>query len=279
MSRYTTHNGQPFSGQLLKIKIQSCHFDSKTEWGSGEEQIIEISLDGTVRLAQKGQANNDARKYSLSRESTIRIFEAFSEVFGKYVQVRFRPVTGYWKVRLLGEENEVFLYRGVDGEDYTYKGEELTDILRNEIGINDLFAFSSKPNMQSGIASIDIQYNSITDSISEHLTIDGMDGSIAYNRSMSREKNIMLRYDMPNEVAQFLDKLAAKAIFVKIPDAYKIDSKESYQIFLKCNDGTTMTRTGSFSLECLPSDWNEFTDSLKRILEREDFGRLFGKRW
>lgn len=122
MSRYTTHNGQPFSGQLLKIKIQSCHFDSKTEWGSGEEQIIEISLDGTVRLAQKGQADNDARKYSLSRESTIRIFEAFSEVFGKYVQVRFRPVTGYWKVRLLGEENEVFLYRGVDGEDYTYKG-------------------------------------------------------------------------------------------------------------------------------------------------------------
>lgn len=130
MSRYITHNGQPFSGQLLKIKIQSCHFDSKTKGSSGEEQIIEISLDGTVRLAQKEHADNDARKYNLSRESTIRIFEAFSEVFGKYVRVWFRPVTGYWKVRLLGEGNEVFLYRGGDGEDYIYKGEELTDILR-----------------------------------------------------------------------------------------------------------------------------------------------------
>lgn len=156
MGTYITHEGLPFHGNLKKIRIRSCRATDPSLPGFDEEQLLEITQNGEVKLTQKTPTGTEKTKTRISQADADHIFAAFSEVFASYRRERIPSVSGHWRVRLLTDDNEVYFYHGANGQDYRYHDESLTDILRQRTGMPGLFGLSVKAETKSKVKSIEI---------------------------------------------------------------------------------------------------------------------------
>jgi len=156
MGTYITHEGLPFHGNLKKIRIRSCRATDPSLPGFDEEQLLEITQNGEVKLTQKTPTGTEKTKTRISQADADHIFAAFSEVFASYRRERIPSVSGHWRVRLLTDDNEVYFYHGANGQDYRYHDESLTDILRQRTGMPGLFGLSVKAETKSKVNSIEI---------------------------------------------------------------------------------------------------------------------------
>lgn len=120
MGTYITHEGLPFHGNLKKIRIRSCRATDPSLPGFDEEQLLEITQNGEVKLTQKTPTGTEKTKTRISQADADHIFAAFSEVFASYRRERIPSVSGHWRVRLLTDDNEVYFYHGANGQDYRY---------------------------------------------------------------------------------------------------------------------------------------------------------------
>lgn len=156
MGTYITHEGLPFHGNLKKIRIRSYRATDPSMPGFDEEQLLEITRDGTVKLTQKTPSGTEKVKTRISQADAAYIFAAFSEVFASYRREHIPSLSGHWRVRLLTDNNEVYFYHGANGQDYRYHDESLTDILRQRTGMQKLFGLSVKAETKSKVESIEI---------------------------------------------------------------------------------------------------------------------------
>lgn len=156
MGTYITHEGLPFHGGLKKIRIRSYRATDPSMPGFDEEQLLEITRDGTVKLTQKTPSGTEKVKTRISQADAAYIFAAFSEVFASYRREHIPSLSGHWRVRLLTDNNEVYFYHGANGQDYRYHDESLTDILRQRTGMQKLFGLSVKAETKSKVESIEI---------------------------------------------------------------------------------------------------------------------------
>lgn len=62
MGRYITHEGLPFYGTLEKIRIRSCRATDPSLPGFNEEQLLEITRDGEVKLTQKAPSGTEKKQ-------------------------------------------------------------------------------------------------------------------------------------------------------------------------------------------------------------------------
>lgn len=107
MGRYITHEGLPFYGTLEKIRIRSCRATDPSLPGFNEEQLLEITRDGEVKLTQKAPSGTEKNKIHISQADADSVFAAFSETFASYRKERIPSISGHWRVRLLTDDNEV----------------------------------------------------------------------------------------------------------------------------------------------------------------------------
>ena len=117
MGTYITHEGLPFHGPLKKIRIRSYRATDPSMPGFDEEQLLEITRDGTVKLTQKTPSGTEKVKTRISQADAAYIFAAFSEVFASYRREHIPSLSGHWRVRLLTDNNEVYFYHGANGQD------------------------------------------------------------------------------------------------------------------------------------------------------------------
>lgn len=88
MGRYITHEGLPFYGTLEKIRIRSCRATDPSLPGFNEEQLLEITRDGEVKLTQKAPSGTEKNKIHISQADADSVFAAFSETFASYRKER-----------------------------------------------------------------------------------------------------------------------------------------------------------------------------------------------
>lgn len=260
-----------------------------------EEQLIEIRSDGEVRFTFENAKGKDRISTRIPEEDAQYIFAAFKTVFSDYEKDKTPSVTGYWKVRLLAENDEVFFYTGADGRDFVYDSKPLSDILREKTGIKDLFALNAKVDTKSKIASIDIafeqtapdevkekyanEYGIKVEDTTERLIISATEGSITYNRRIANRGRTSLRYELREEVAALLDKFDGAEPLemplgnpsVAVPD----DIQKTYTITVTYDDGDTTVRTGTFDKCGVPRNWEDFINALKDFFQNESLGILF----
>lgn len=219
MGTYITHEGLPFHGPLKKIRIRSCRATDPSLPGFDEEQLLEITRDGTVKLTQKTPSGTEKAKTRISQADTDFVFAAFSEVFASYRKERIPSVSGHWRVRLLTDDNEVYFYHGANGQEYRYHDEPLTDILRQRTGMPGLFGLSVKTETKSKVKSIEISLEqTAADKVKDryanecgiciHDTNEWLlvssEGTITYNRRIARVGRVSLQYELKDKVAEFL---------------------------------------------------------------------------
>lgn len=297
MGTYITHEGLPFHGGLKKIRIRSCRATDPSLPGFDEEQLLEITPDGTAMLTQKAPSGTKKTKTHIPQADTDYIFAAFSEVFASYRRERIPSVSGHWRVRLLTDDNEVYFYHGANGQDYRYHDESLTDILRQRTGMPGLFGLSVKAETKSKVKSIEIsleqtaadevkdryanEYGICIHDTNEWLLISSQ-GSITYNRRVANMGRVSLQCELKDKVAEYLKLYEDQDVFsrpkVNPADAVQDDVRKTYRIVVTRDSGDTSVLEGSFDKDGLPDNWADFVGRLTDFFQGQSLGMLFDSR-
>lgn len=297
MGRYITHEGLPFYGTLEKIRIRSCRATDPSLLGFNEEQLLEITRDGEVKLTQKAPSGTEKNKIHISQADADSVFAAFSETFASYRKERIPSISGHWRVRLLTDDNEVYFYHGANGQDYRYHDESLTDILRQRTGMPGLFGLSVKTETKSKVKSIEIsleqtatnevkdkyasEYGICIHDTNEWLLISS-EGTLTYNRRIANIGRISLQYELKDKVTEFLKLYEGRNVFSRpkghSPDTVQDEIRKTYKMVVTRDDGDTSVLEGSFDKNGLPGDWADFVGRLTDFFQDQSLGILFDSR-
>lgn len=297
MGKYITHEGLPFYGTLEKIRIRSCRATDPSLPGFNEEQLLEITRDGEVKLTQKAPSGTEKNKIHISQADADSVFAAFSETFASYRKERIPSISGHWRVRLLTDDNEVYFYHGANGQDYRYHDESLTDILRQRTGMPGLFGLSVKTETKSKVKSIEIsleqtatnevkdkyasEYGICIHDTNEWLLISS-EGTLTYNRRIANIGRISLQYELKDKVTEFLKLYEGRNVFSRpkghSPDTVQDEIRKTYKMVVTRDDGDTSVLEGSFDKNGLPGDWADFVGRLTDFFQDQSLGILFDSR-
>lgn len=297
MGRYITHEGLPFYGTPEKIRIRSCRATDPSLPGFNEEQLLEITRDGEVKLTQKAPSGTEKNKIHISQADADSVFAAFSETFASYRKERIPSISGHWRVRLLTDDNEVYFYHGANGQDYRYHDESLTDILRQRTGMPGLFGLSVKTETKSKVKSIEIsleqtatnevkdkyasEYGICIHDTNEWLLISS-EGTLTYNRRIANIGRISLQYELKDKVTEFLKLYEGRNVFSRpkghSPDTVQDEIRKTYKMVVTRDDGDTSVLEGSFDKNGLPGDWADFVGRLTDFFQDQSLGILFDSR-
>lgn len=297
MGTYITHEGLPFHGGLKKIRIRSYRATDPSMPGFDEEQLLEITRDGTAKLTQKTPEGTEKAKTRISQADADYIFAAFSETFANYRRERIPSVSGHWRVRLLTDDNEVYFYHGANGQDYRYHDESLTDILRQRTGMPELFGLCVKAETKNKVKSIEIsleqtaadevkdqyvnEYGICIHDTNEWLLVSS-EGTITYNRRIARVGRVSLQYELKDKVAEFLKLYEDRDVFSRpkgnSPDTVQNEIRKRYKIVVTRDDGESSVLEGSFDKDGLPDNWADFVGRLTDFFQGQSLGMLFDSR-
>lgn len=298
MGKYITHEQLPFKGKLVKIRLRTYGFNSIVTQPCNEEELLEIKPDGTVKLKTTRMDGRQKRKVQIPVEDAEYIFNAFIAVFSEYNKMKIPTNSGFWRVRLLTDENEVFFYHGSNGQDFVYEGKTLTEILRERTTLKKLNGFAMSIDKESHVSSIDIRfrqtvaenaaekvaekYHMPVDDIIERLIISSRSHEISYNRRAGIHERVSLSLEKPEAVKDLLAWYEERPLFETgvintKPDAEK-DISRTYQITVLYTDKKSASYSGSFDKEGLPDNWADFIGRVAAFFDTESLGEMFSKK-
>ena len=84
MGKYITHEQLPFKGKLVKIRLRTYGFNSIVTQPCNEEELLEITPDGTVKLTANHIDGPRKCKVQIPVDDAEYIFNAFIAVFSKF---------------------------------------------------------------------------------------------------------------------------------------------------------------------------------------------------
>lgn len=298
MGKYITHEQLPFKGKLVKIRLRTYGFNSIVTQPCNEEELLEIKPDGTVKLKTTRVDGRQKRKVQIPVEDAEYIFNAFIAVFSEYNKMKIPTDSGFWRVRLLTDENEVFLYHGSNGQDFVYEGKTLTEILRERTILKKLNGFAMSIDKESHVSSIDIsfrqtvaedaaekvakKYHAPVEDVVERLIISGMTHEIVYHRRVGIHERVSLSIEKPEAVKDLLawceERPLLEANKINPKPTAEEDISRTYQITVMYADKKSASYSGSFDKEGLPGNWADFIGRVASFFDTESLGELFRER-
>ena len=298
MGRYITHEQLPFKGKLVKIRVRSYGFSNVASQLQNEEELLEITPDGIVKLSATRIDGREKCKVQIPVDDAAYIFNAFTTVFTEYKKEKVPGYSGFWKVRLLTDEDEVFFYHGSNGQDYMYEGKTLTEILRERTTLEELNGFAVRIDEKSYVSSIDISFRQTVAEdvaekvaeknhqpmvdVTERLIISNRTHEIVYNRRVGNHKRVSLSFEMPEAVKDLLAWYEEQPLFepgeVSPKPVAEEDISRTYQITVLYSDKKSASYSGSFDKEGLPDNWADFIRRVAAFFDTESLGEMFNAR-
>lgn len=298
MGRYITHEQLPFKGKLVKIRLRNYGFNNIVNQSENEDELLEITPDGTVKLSVTYIDGPKKCKVRIPVDDAEYIFNAFIAVFSKYRKEKVPARSGFWKVRLLTDEDEVFFYHGANGQDFVYEGKTLTEILRERTTLKELNGFAMCIDEDSHVSSIDIgfrqtvaenaaekvtgKYHVPVEDIVERLTISSRTHEIAYNRRVGIHERVSFSLENPETVKDLLAWCEERPLFevgkINQKPAAEEDISRTYQITVLYADKKSASYSGSFDKGGLPGNWADFIGRVAAFFDTESLGEMFNAR-
>lgn len=298
MGKYITHEQLPFKGKLVKIRLRNYGFNSVVNQSRNEDELLEITPDGTVKLTATRVDGRQKRKVQIPVDDAEYIFNAFVAVFSEYKKMKVLANSGFWKVRLLTDEDEVFFYHGANGQDFMYEGKTLTEILRERTTLKELNGFAVSIDKESHVSSIDIdfhqtvtedaaekvaeKYHAPVEDIVERLIISSRTHEISYNRRVGIHERVSLSIEKPEAVKDLLawceERPLLEASKINPKPTAEEDISRTYQITVMYADKKSASYSGSFDKEGLPGNWADFIGRVASFFDTESLGEMFRER-
>ena len=144
--------GSPFGfqGTLKKVCIISnniCYGSPPEPYDEVEQHII-INAEGQVWFSGYNFGNvsgeyEEARNnnFSITKESAEKLMIAISHFFSnQYIKI-YETDVGYWILEMTNTEDVTYKFRGSLYADIVWNGIDLSNLVRDTVGMNDLYVF------------------------------------------------------------------------------------------------------------------------------------------
>lgn len=158
-----------FQGTLKKMRVISNNicYGYMPEPNEEVEQHLTINSEGRVwfsgynfgtgRRYEKARSEN----FKIDKDTTDKLFGAIAAYFGNEYTEVFTTDIGDWVMELTNSEGVTYKFRGSLCADFDYEGADLSDLVRDTVGMDDLYVFDGncKPAV---INKITLDYHRVT---------------------------------------------------------------------------------------------------------------------
>ena len=194
-------------------------------------------------------------------------------------------------MELTNTEGTVYKFRGSLCADFDYESIDLSDLVRNTVGMDDLYVFDGncKPDVINRIA---LDYHRVTKikpkevpegatwefvtwDYTEHLIIDRETETLEHIQNIGSGCKVSRKYEIEGGIESLLENFNAEDLFSHIegnPDDVIDTPNETkdYKITIDYKKTPQKVIAGSFDKNGLPDDFEEFADAVF------DFIRFYG---
>lgn len=294
-----------FQGTLKKMRIVSnkiC-YGPRPERDEEVEQHLTINDEGGIWFSgynygygeehyEKGRTYN----FKIEKTSVDRLFSAISTYFSNSYDEVFATDIGNWDMELTNTDGKIYKFRGSLCADFDYEGIDLSDLVRESTGMNDLFVFdgNDKPDIITKIIldyhiSAKIKANNESENVAlklvtwdyiEHLIIDRKTGTLEHIQNIGTNCKISHKYEVADEIENILDHFDADVLFshidgnptdvIKTPDEIK-----NYKITIQYKKKPQRIIEGRFDKNGLPDDFDDFVEAVLEFIRFYGMGEIF----
>lgn len=289
-----------FQGTLKKICIVSNNicYGPMPEPNEEVEQHITINDEGRVRFSgynfrHGGERYEKTRSknFKIDKAATDQLLNVIAAYFGnEYIEI-FATDIGNWVIELTNTEGVTYKFRGSLCADFNYEGIDLSDLVRETVGMDDLYVFdgNSKPDV---INKITLDYHRITKikpkevpgdadwefvtwDYTERLIIDRETETLEHIQNIGTGCKVSRKYEIEGGIESLLENFDTEDLFSTIkgnPDDVIETPNETkdYTITIDYKKNPQRIITGSYDKNGLPEDFLDFAETVF------DFIRFYG---
>ena len=253
------------------------------------EQHLTISSEGQVKFSslnfgygmekyEKGRSE----EFNIGKPVAGKILNAVGEYFSnEYIEI-FATDIGDWNMEIINTDGESYHFRGSLCADFEIDGIDLSNLIRDEIGIKNLYIFDGN-NKPDKVNKIIIEYHRVTkikpkESASESeeyvtwdykesLTIDRKTETIEHIQNIGTGCIVSRKFQVQGGVENLLDDLDGDSLFEYIegnPSDVIENPREikGYKITIELEKEGQRIIIGTFDKKGLPEDWEDFAETV-----------------
>lgn len=289
-----------FQGAPKNVRIVSNNIAyGLSPWADEEvEQHLTINDEGWVWFSaynygrgSEGYEKARSKHYKIDKATAEKLLGVIATYFGNGYTEIFATDIGDWVMELTNTNGITFSYRGSLCADLYLKGSDLSDLVRDTLGMDDLLVFdgNSKPDrinkitvdyhrvnkIKPGQKPKDAKWKFVTWDYSERLVIDRATETLEYIQNIGSGCKVTRKYEMEDAIASLLDNFDAEELFTQIEGNFDDvietpNETKDYTITIEYKKNPIRTITGSFDKLGLPDDFEDFADTVF------DFIRFYG---
>ena len=285
-------------GKVKKLRLVSNNlgFISPEDDGREAEQHITMNSGGMVWFSAynyRFDRLNCSSSYEKTRNKSWKIKESvanqvledISKFFASDYDEMFACDAGDWTLELTNAEGIVFKYKGSSIYNPKIEEQNLSGLIREVLGMDDLFAFDGKA--RDRVERVSVDYRRVTKAeprlrtaktYTEKLVIDRESGTLEYIQQ-SDDSQISRKYRVGEKIEAILDDLDEDELFGEVegnPKDVVKDPLESknYTITVDFKDGPQKVISGTFDKRALPDNWEDFAKKVKDLIKLYGSGDL-----
>ena len=273
--------------KIKKIRIISNNlsFDKIPYPDDEVEQRLSINSEGRVYFStykfgsgEKSYPKKRSKIFKIEKDTSSKLLSVLAAYFSKRYDKTFTTDIGRWNIEITDIDGKVYKYNGSFDSDLEYEGIDLSDFLRDSLGMDDLYAFDG--NYKSSIIDkITVDYHRITKmkiegpngeeaqtfkwNYREAIIIDRKNQSLEHIRKITDDWKVYNIYQIKDKIDLILDSFNGKELFSEVegnPDDIVEDPNEikEYKIIIDYRKGPQKIIQGSYDKRGLPKDFEDF---------------------
>lgn len=299
----TGDNPFVFQGEPQKIRIVSNNicYGLPPEPEDEVEQHITINAEGRVWFSAYnfGEGFGRYKKarsqiYKIDKAVADKVLNSVASYFSGEYDELFATDIGDWVMEITNVDGKVYKFRGFLCADFEVDGIDLSDLIRDALGMNDLYVFDGN-NKPDRVERITVDYHRITkikpkQSLSEtteyvtwdyteKLILDRESETLEHIQNIGSGCTVSRKMYVEGGVENLLDDIDAEELFGNIegnPDDVIENPLETqeYAITIDFKKGPRRVIQGTYDKKALPEAWGDFADAVWSFIRFYGFGEI-----
>lgn len=293
-----------FQGTLKKMRIVSNNicYGPMPEPDEEVEQHLIINNEGLVwfsgyNFGRGGERYEKARSknFKIDKSAADKLFGAIETYFSNEYTEIFATDIGDWVMELTNTEGNTYKFRGSLCADFVYEGIDLSDLVRDTVGMDDLYVFDGncKPDVINRIAldyhrvtkikpqevPEDATWEFVTWDYTEHLIIDRETETLEHIQNIGSGCKVSRKYEIEGGIESLLENFNAEDLFSHIegnPDDVIDTPNETkdYKITIDYKKSPQRVIEGSYDKNGLPEDFADFAETVFEFIKFYGLGEV-----
>ena len=275
----TGDNPFVFQGEPQKIRIVSNNicYGLPPEPEDEVEQHITINAEGRVWFSAYnfGEGFGRYKKarsqiYKIDKAVADKVLNSVASYFSGEYDELFATDIGVWLMNITNVDGKVYKFRGSLCADFEVDGIDLSDLIRDALGMNDLYVFDGN-NKPDRVERIAVDYHRIT-KIKPKQSLSETTEYVTWDYT---EKLIL---DRESETLEHIQNIGSgctvsRKMYVEGGVENPLGTQE-YAITIDFKKGPRRVIQGTYDKKALPEAWGDFADAVWSFIRFYGFGEI-----